>query len=168
MAIQIEKACADDADKVLRFAKLCGAETDNLSFGAEGLPLSVEEEARFLASLEHSETGVFYLAKDGEEIVGSASYSVFPRQRMSHRGELGISVRKSHWNQGVGTALMEHILDFAKNVARSEILSLEVRSDQKNAIRLYSKFGFQKIGTFKGFFKINGQLVDFDLMELIL
>jgi RimJ/RimL family protein N-acetyltransferase len=87
---------------------------------------------------------------------------------MSHRGELGISVRKSHWNQGVGTALMEHILDFAKNVARSEILSLEVRSDQKNAIRLYSKFGFQKIGTFKGFFKINGRLVDFDLMELIL
>ncbi len=29
MAIQIEKAWADDADKVLRFAKLCRAEADN-------------------------------------------------------------------------------------------------------------------------------------------
>ena len=64
--------------------------------------------------------------------------------------------------------LLEQILDFAKNVAKSEIVSLEVRSDNKSAIRLYEKFGFEKIGTFKGYYKINGYLVDFDIFELLL
>lgn len=64
--------------------------------------------------------------------------------------------------------LMEHILDFAKNVAKSEIVSLEVRSDNEAAIHLYRKFGFEKIGTFKGYFKIADELIDFDIMELFL
>ncbi len=51
-------------------------------------------------------------------------------------------------------------------MAYTEILSLEVRSDNVRAIRLYEKYGFQKIGQFKGFFKINGEYVDFDLMNL--
>lgn len=63
---------------------------------------------------------------------------------------------------------MQTLLDFAKTTAKSEIVELEVRSDNVNAIKLYEKFGFEKIGVFKGFFKIDGKLIDFDLMEKIL
>lgn len=81
---------------------------------------------------------------------------------------MGISVLKEYWNCGIGTRLLNSILDFAKNTAKSEIVSLEVRSDNIAAIHLYEKFGFKKIGTFKGFFKINGELIDYDIMELFL
>ena len=52
--------------------------------------------------------------------------------------------------------------------AGAEIISLEVRSDNTRAIKLYEKFGFEKISVFKEFFKIKGELVDFDLMNLYL
>ena len=51
---------------------------------------------------------------------------------------------------------------------KSEIIFLEVRSDNEQAIALYKKFGFEKIGEFKGFFKINGKNIDFHLMNLYL
>ena len=47
-----------------------------------------------------------------------------------------------------------------------EQINLEVRSDNSRAIALYKKFGFRKLYTFSGFFKINGELVDFDFMNL--
>lgn len=168
MAIIIERAKATDAEAILNFSKICGSETDNLSFGESGIPISAEQEASHIGSIERSDTDIFLVARDGGEIVGTGNYSSFSKKRMRHRGEFGISVKKSYWNQGVGTMLMEHILDFAKNVARSEIVSLEVRSDNEAAIHLYRKFGFEKIGTFKGYFKIGEELIDFDIMELFL
>ena len=168
MEYLIEKAKAADAEAILDYCRKCGAETDNLSFGAEGIPIPPEQEAAYLASLEDSDTGVFLVARNGPEIIGTASYSVCSKKRMGHRGTFGLSVRKAYWNHGVGTALLERILDFAKNVAGSEIVSLEVRSDNRAAIRLYERFGFEKTGTFKGYFKINGALVDYDFMELFL
>ena len=79
-----------------------------------------------------------------------------------------MSVRKAYWNRGVGTQLMEKILEFAKESAGADIVSLEVRSDNAAAIHLYEKFGFEKIGTFRGYFKIDGELIDFDIMERML
>ena len=39
-------------------------------------------------------------------------------------------------------------------------------SDNARAVRLYEKYGFRKLCTFPHFFKINGEYVDFDLMNL--
>ena len=75
---------------------------------------------------------------------------------------------KEEWGNGIGSKLMLFVIDFAKDVAHAEIVSLEVRSDNERAIKLYEKYGFEKIGTFKGFFKIDGEKVDFDLMNLYL
>ena len=94
-----------------------------------------------------------------------ANYSTFSKPRMAHRGEFGISVRKSAWGKGIGTMLMENLLSFAKNSAHAEIVSLQVRSDNDRAKNLYRKFGFSSIGTFKGYFKIDGEYIDFDIME---
>ena len=63
------------------------------------------------------------------------------------------------------SALTEAILSFAKENG-FEQLNLEVRSDNARAIRLYEKFGFRKLCTFPCFFKINGESIDFDLMNL--
>lgn len=47
-----------------------------------------------------------------------------------------------------------------------EQLNLEVRSDNARAIRLYEKYGFRKLCTFPDFFRIHGESIDFDLMNL--
>lgn len=164
MQFTIVRADAEDAAALLEYLKIVGGETDNLSFGAEGLPMSVDEEKAYLEHQAGSSDDIQYLAKVSHEIVGTASLNRQPR-RMSHRGELGISLKKAYWGCGIASALMKEILNFAK-ANGFEQLNLEVRSDNARAIRLYEKYGFQKLCTFPGFFKIEGVPVDFDLMNL--
>ena len=160
----IVRACAEDAAALLEYLKIVGGETDNLSFGAEGVPLSVDEEGAYLRSQAESADNVQFLAKIDHEIIGTASLNRKPR-RMSHRGEFGISLKKAYWGYGIASALTEKILSFAKENG-FEQLNLEVRSDNTRAIRLYEKYGFRKLCTFPAFFKIDGVPVDFDLMNL--
>ncbi len=164
----IRKANEHDAKDIIEFSKIVGSESDNLTFGKEGLQVTQESEAEYLGSLWEDRENIFLVATINKKIVGTANYRTFTRARMSHRGEFGISVIKQYWNQGIATLLLRDILNFAKTSAKAEIVSLEVRSDNLAAIHLYEKFGFEKIGTFKGYFKINNEYVDFDIMQVIL
>mgnify|MGYP004642552429 FL=1 len=162
----IERARAEDAAALLDYLKIVGGETDNLSFGAQGVPLSLEAEQAYLRAQCESTDNVQYLAKANGEIIGTASLNRKPR-RMSHRGEFGISLKKAWWSCGAASALTEAVLAFAKKNG-FEQLNLEVRSDNVRAIRLYEKYGFRKLCTFPDFFKIHGKTIDFDLMNLAL
>ena len=160
----IERARAEDAAELLEYLKIVGSETQNLSFGAEGVPLDVKTEQTCLGAQYSSPDNAQYLAKVDGEIIGTASLNRKPR-RMSHRGEFGISLKKAWWGCGAASAMMEAILAFARENG-FEQLNLEVRSSNTRAIRLYEKYGFRKLCTFPRFFKINGEYVDFDLMNL--
>ena len=168
MDITIEKAKVSDAGEVLEYLKKVGGESDNLTFGAEGLPFDVKSEEKYIESLENSTTSAMFFAKCDGRIIGDASFSSVNRERIKHRGELGISVLKDYWGQGVGSRLMEAVIDFAENVAECEIIHLSVRSDNDRAINLYKKYGFEKIGQFNGYIKIDGEYINCDFMNLYL
>ena len=161
---EIVRAQAEDAAALLEYLKIIGGETDNLSFGPEGVPLDVEAEQSYLNMQAQSHDHIQLLAKVNGEIIGTASLNRKPN-RMSHRAEFGISLKKAWWGSGAASALMEAILDFAKENG-FEQLNLEVRSSNARAIHLYEKYGFRKLCTFPHFFKINGEYIDFDLMNL--
>lgn len=160
----IERAQPEEAAALLDYLKIVGGETENLSFGAEGVSLDLEAEQDHLRMQSESTDNVQYLAKVKDEIIGTASLNR-KHKRMSHRGVFGISLKKAWWGCGAASALMEAILAFAKE-NDFEQLNLEVRSDNARAIRLYEKYGFRKLCTFPHFFKINGEYIDFDLMNL--
>ena len=161
---EIVRAQEQDAAALLEYLKIVGGETENLSFGAEGVPLNVEAERAYLDVQVQSHNNIQLLAKINDEIIGTASLNR-QQNRMSHRAEFGISVKKAWWGCGVASTLMKYILAFARKTGVEQI-NLEVRSDNERAIALYKKFGFHKLCTFPGFFKINGELVDFDFMNL--
>ncbi len=164
MSIVIEKASPMDAEAMLEYLRQIGGETDNLTFGAEGLTLTVEEEAEHIRQTESSCDEIMLVARDDGRIVGDASLSRLPR-RMQHRGDLGIAVVQTYWNKGVGSLLLDAIIRFARENAFDGI-DLQVRSDNASAIHLYEKFGFQKIGTHESFFKIGSEDIPFDYMYL--
>lgn len=162
MRILIEKAAASDAEELLQYLKQVGSETDNLTFGAEGMPFSIEEEEAFLKAIEKSCDNVMFVAKTNGKIVGNASLSRLPR-RMKHRGDFAVSVLKEYWNQSVGSKLLQAILEFAKE-NDFEMIDLQVRSDNLHAIHVYEKFGFEKVGTHPAFFKLDGEYIPFVFM----
>lgn len=166
--VEIRKATAYDADKILKYCKLIGGESDNLTFGSEGVSITVEQEEAYLENIRNSDKQLYLIAVNNGEIVGAGIFSAYTKPRLAHRGEISISVKKAMWGNHIGTRFMEEIIRFAKYTAKIEIISLEVRSDNERAIALYKKFGFETVGTFEGYMKINGEDIDCDIMHLYL
>lgn len=162
--IVIKEAMPEDAEMLIAYTKQVGGETDNLTFDGNGFPITIEQEARFLQKTHDDKHSIHLLAWKDNRIVGDGSLSGFPR-RMSHRAELGLTVSKAEWNKGVGSLLMEKLIEYARN-NEIEVINLEVRNDNKRAIHLYEKFGFRIIGTLPAYFKIGREYVDFILMFL--
>ena len=168
MNIIYREAETSDAGKFLEYCKRVGGESDNLTFGPEGLPFSISQTADYIRKVSGNPESAMILAFDEGELIGSGAISsVSGRARFSHRKELAITVRKDYWRKGIGTGLMKVLIDFAKKNG-AEVLELQVRSDNESAIGLYKKFGFEKIGTYKNFFKIGGKYFDADFMNLYL
>jgi len=163
----IRYAKKGDAEAILDYLKLVGSETENLLFGPEGVPFTRTQEEKFISDINASIKSCMIVGCLDEKIVGVASLQGSERERISHRAEIAISVLKACWGSGVGTKLLEQLIHFAKD-KDIEIISLEVKSDNERAIRLYEKFGFSKFGTYKKFFKINEKYYDADYMNLYL
>ena len=165
--IEVREVTVKDAKNLLEFCNQVGSETDNLSYGSEGMGLSVAEEEEILAKFQNDKTSYFLLAEENGQIVGTCNCRSFRKKRLSHRAEIGIAVKKDYWNKGIGRKLLTSLIALAKQ-SGLKVLSLEVRTDNKRAIHLYESLGFRRIGTFEGFMEIDGESVDFDIMELFL
>nr|WP_205395801.1 GNAT family N-acetyltransferase [Streptococcus lutetiensis] len=165
--IEVREVTVNDAKNLLEFCNQVGSETDNLSYGSEGMGLSVAEEEKILAKFQNDKTSYFLLAEENGQIVGSCNCRSFRKKRLSHRAEIGIAVKKAYWNKGIGRKLLTRLINLSRQ-SGLKILSLEVRTDNKRAIHLYESLGFRRIGTFQGFMEIDGESVDFDIMELFL
>ncbi len=63
--VNIRKARPEDAENILSLLKIMGGETDNLTFGAAGIPLSVQQEAEYLEGLADSKTDLYLVASGG-------------------------------------------------------------------------------------------------------
>ena len=167
MNIDINFVKIKDAKEIIEYCKQVGSESDNLSFGSEGLGISVNEEERIILNFLQDKKSMMFVARHNGKIVGLAAYRSMPR-RFSHRADIGISILKDYWGNKIATRLIETMLDFAQNVARSKVISLEVATDNIRAIRLYEKFGFEKIGLFKKYFKVGDEFLDAYIMTLYL
>ena len=80
-------------------------------------------------------------------------------KKAKHVIALGMLILDGYRGFGIGTALMEEALTWARNRGLMKI-SLSVFSNNEAAIRLYQKFGFVEEGRLKRQFKIMGDYVD--------
>ena len=80
--VNIRKARPEDAENILSLLKIMGGETDNLTFGAAGIPFSVQQEAEYLEGLADSKTDLDLVAETDGELCGTANYSQMKRRRM--------------------------------------------------------------------------------------
>lgn len=139
---------------MLAFLNRVGEESDNLLFGAGDFPFTDAQEADYIASRQSGPSCLLLALADGA-LVSVGSLEAPPRKRLAHTAELALSVSKSHWGQGVGTAMMTALIGHARAQGLS-LLHLGVRADNERAIRLYQRFGFVKSGLLPGFIKVEG------------
>jgi putative acetyltransferase len=127
------------------------------------LPYPTEESwhKRLTDGAAASNADVLLVAERDESIVGAAGLIAPGAQvRRRHVMGLGISVTAAAQGQGVGTALMAALCDYADNWVGCLRIELTVYTDNAVAQRLYRKFGFELEGTFRGYALRQGVFVD--------
>ena len=71
---------------------------------------------------------------------------------------MNIVIKKTYRNQGIGTLLLENLILLAKDL-NIFTLFLEVNEQNKPAIHLYEKFGFEKLGVRKKYYNNNNGII---------
>lgn len=81
------------------------------------------------------------------KVIGSIGLYRPENARRSHSGSIGMGVHPDYWGRGVGSALMERVLDLADNWLNLKRVELDVNTDNPAGVALYEKFGFAVEGT---------------------
>jgi ribosomal-protein-alanine N-acetyltransferase len=93
--------------------------------------------AHFLQEMNVSEISVSFVAEKDGKVLGYGVIWVLP-------GKIhlcNIAVSNSYRRQGIGSNMLEHVLDYARKKKIPQV-TLEVREGNKPAIELYKKYGF--------------------------
>lgn len=119
---------------------------------------SVEMWQQRLASIPENVHSFVALIDD--DIVGNLGLTVSPRERLHHSANFGMAVKVGFQGMGVGSALLAAAIDLADNWLNLRRLELTVFTDNKPAIALYKKFGFEIEGEARDFAFRNGTFVN--------
>ncbi|MCL2170852.1 MAG: GNAT family N-acetyltransferase [Defluviitaleaceae bacterium] len=162
----VRKADKKDAQKLIDFLVVVRSESNYL-LGTPNDPIpTLEQEEKFIERFKDSTTAAFFVGFIDDDLICAGEVSGKRQEKASHHGGIAMSVLKEYWGIGVGSALLEQMIDFAKNTAKLEILHLGVHADNARGINLYKRAGFKEIGRFPKFFKIDGAYYDEILMNL--
>ena len=105
-------------------------------------------------------------AFDSDQLVGHLDLRARDLATSLHRATLGMGILRSHQRAGLGKALIETALIWAKEQATLAWIDLNVFAHNEPALHLYQKFGFTKIGRIDDLFRIDGETIDDIMMTL--
>lgn len=133
--------------------------TNTLHYKEKNIPSSKLQE-RSKQALE-SQSDLFLGAFDNGKIIGQIFFRVTHPEHpwVKHIGEFGMTVLKDYWGQGIGSALLEQMENFAKSIGVTRI-EAKVRSSNERGVALYKKAGYQIEGNRKKAALINGAFED--------
>lgn len=132
---------------------------------SDTLQLPFQSVAHWESKLDTARDGYSCLvAARGSEIVGQLSLEVFGHPRRRHAATLGMGVKASARQTGVGSALLAAAIDACENWMNVSRIEVEVYTDNAAAIALYTKFGFSVEGTCRRYAFRNGRYVDVHIM----
>lgn len=103
--------------------------------------------ASILKSELESENSKYIVAKENENVVGFAGIILLP----DNAEITNIVTKKSERKKGIGSLLLEKLIEMAKN-EKKENISLEVNENNFSARNLYEKYKFEIVGMRKKYY----------------
>lgn len=166
MEFTIRPACVQDAKDINSIRRMPGVMENILGIPSE----TVKRSEDYLANIggnNHQFVAVTSLENGEELVIGTAGLNVSTNLRTKHTASIGIMIHKDYQGVGVGTALMETLLDLADNWLMLVRLELTVFTDNDKAIHVYEKLGFEKEGIARKAAIRNGVYTDEFIMSRI-
>ncbi len=153
----IREAEPGDAAELVTFLNRVSLETDFTSLDRDGILMTDTEMESFLDKQAHSENQITLLALLNDEIAGLVN--------VRHIGDLFIVIGKKYWNNGLGSLLLEEVIEWAQASGILRRLQLTVQTRNQAAVHLYQKHGFVIEGKQeRGAYIEEGEFIDVYLM----
>ncbi|MGA3231399.1 GNAT family N-acetyltransferase [Lactiplantibacillus pentosus] len=140
--VDVRPAEVTDAAQLLALLAQLGRESTTFTVDDGIEELSETDEAEQIERISGTTTNVIFVAVLGDRLIGVSTVQA-STDFSAAQGEVGVAVLKEFWGMGLGTALVEEILDWARNYSSLERLVLTVQLRNTRAAKLYQHLGFE-------------------------
>ncbi len=144
--VVLREARETDAASLRRLKRRVFTETHNLLQSLADYDYDVEEERHLIRRYRYLDNSCLLLALRGRDVVGFVTLQGSPLARNRHVVQLGVAVQKELWGLGIGRALMDRGLQWARENPIVRKISLLVYSDNDRAIEMYERYDFRTEG----------------------
>lgn len=160
----VRRATPADAAALVALGREVGAEPEGWLI-TDGDWRDVGDERRYLRAIRRTPHAAVFVAEADDRIVGRLSLARDSHPACAHVADLGLMVDAVHRRQGIGSALLEQAVEWARG-AGVEKIELHVFPHNEAAIRLYERFGFEREGIRRRHYRRRNERLDAVLMAL--
>ncbi len=160
--MRVRPAEPGDARQLVALAEQIGREPGDFLLTTDTWR-TVGDERRYLRAVRHHPDAAVYVAELDAVLVGRLSLARDVHGASHHVADLGVMVAAPYRRRGVGRALLETAVEWARG-ADVRKLELHVFPWNEPALRLYEAFGFVREGIRVGHYARGAEDVDAILM----
>ena len=160
--VSIRRARPADAAALVALGREVGSEPEGWLLTTSSWR-SLGDERRYLRAVRRSPHAAVFVAESNGELVGRLSLARDQHPASSHVADLGLMVAARHRRRGIGLALLERAVEWARE-ADVRKLELHVFPHNTPAIALYERFGFAREGLRRSHYRRGADYLDAILM----
>jgi RimJ/RimL family protein N-acetyltransferase len=160
--MNVRPADPKDASALVALAEAVGSEPEGWLI-SDSRWRSVGEERRYLRAVRRHPDAAVFVAETEGGVVGRLSVARDPHPASRHVADLGLMVDAAARRQGIGWALLEQAVGWARQAGVRK-LELHVFPHNEPAIQLYERFGFVREGYRASHYRRGREYVDAILM----
>ena len=167
--VTLRAGAEEDAPQLLATISTYISENSGMVWEPDEYKKTDVEMREWIRGMRENPIEVLILAIFDGKIVGNIDFHAGNRRRIAHVGEFGMGMLPEFRNKGLGSLLLESMIEWAKQTAQLEKINLHVIDSNAQAIGLYRKFGFKEEGRRPRQFKYSdGNYADDVLMSKLI
>ncbi|MEZ4920443.1 MAG: N-acetyltransferase [Saprospiraceae bacterium] len=155
--VHIREARVSDAAAIIELVHTYIADSDYIPQTQGEFQPSLAQETEWIQSFQTKDNSLLLVAECDGKLIGNIDLTGHTRIMMQHTAVIGMGMLLKWRNCGLGTALMQAAIEWARQQPVLEVLWLQVYAENELGISLYRKMGFAEHGIIPNYFKREGK-----------
>lgn len=158
--VLLRQATSNDANALLLLIKNYLDTSEYIPISSGDFNKTEEENKEWINKLNTASNSLMLVAEHNGELIGNLDLTGHHRKTLMHTAELGMGMLVEWRNTGLGTALLNSAIQWAKSNNTLEIITLQVYTENTAGINLYKNLGFKEVGIVPNLIKDNDRYYD--------